>query len=349
MKKLLSMVLTAAVFLTCTNTAPAKAATLSETVTEFDFTGLSYSSCDKKAAQELTKQPGTIKITSNAHSSEAAAFGVTFNWNVKQKDDCVMTVETISGTIGTYYSFDLVIQSSGTYQIVNVDGAGVYEIAKSAKNINMVYICNIVKHEFSNINLTKVWLDTNGEVITEAAPQPVFTNGYTVGGRTVETPFSVVFDETEADGFELVNITVNGSEVNSVDFVAEADQVYNIVSVSKEIEKEIPAENALVDLSKYGAITSHTHYAKWSDLGIWCLTADQSNAGNGYVELADGFFEQNNSVTIQFKCSGNFYTLTLTNNDIIDNLPGGVIYNDSTGRYEFNLNGGGQAYLVELN
>jgi hypothetical protein len=101
--------------------------------------------CDKKTAQELVKQATTIKITSNAHSNDAAALGITFAWGARQKDDCLLTVKTLP--TGSYYYFDLLIQSSGIYKIANIDSPGVYEVSKNIKNINMAYICNATLHK----------------------------------------------------------------------------------------------------------------------------------------------------------------------------------------------------------
>ena len=103
---------------------------------------LNFRSMDKKAADELIKLKDTIKITSNAHSNDAAALGIIFNWNVKQKDDGILTVAALPDD--SYYSFDLIVQSSGAYTIAHVDGVGAYEVAKNGKNINMVYIANAV-------------------------------------------------------------------------------------------------------------------------------------------------------------------------------------------------------------
>ena len=103
---------------------------------------LNFRSIDKKAADEFIKLKDTIKITSNAHSNDAAALGIIFNWNVKQKDDGILTVASLPD--GDYYSFDLIVQSSGTYTIAHVDGVGIYEVTKNGKNINMVYITNAV-------------------------------------------------------------------------------------------------------------------------------------------------------------------------------------------------------------
>jgi hypothetical protein len=103
---------------------------------------LNFRSIDKKAADEFIKLKDTIKISSNAHSNDAAALGIIFNWNVKQKDDGILTVASLPD--GDYYSFDLIVQSSGTYTIARVDGAGAYEVTKNGKNINMVYIANAV-------------------------------------------------------------------------------------------------------------------------------------------------------------------------------------------------------------
>jgi uncharacterized membrane protein YgcG len=92
----------------------------------------------KKDAQAMTKQDDAIKIPSNAHSNAAAELGITFEWNTKQKDDCVLTVETLED--GTFYSFTLLIQSSGEYTMANITSPGVYEVAKGKHNINMVYV-----------------------------------------------------------------------------------------------------------------------------------------------------------------------------------------------------------------
>jgi hypothetical protein len=51
-----------------------------------------------------------------------------------------MTVETLADA--SYCDFDLLIQSSGAFRLLHVNGVGVYEITKGDKNINMVYICN---------------------------------------------------------------------------------------------------------------------------------------------------------------------------------------------------------------
>ncbi|MCL2625645.1 MAG: hypothetical protein FWD46_02340 [Cystobacterineae bacterium] len=92
----------------------------------------------KKEAQALTQQADVIKIPSNAHSNAAAEMGIVFEWNTKQKDDCVLTVAPLAN--GSFYSFSLLIQSSGEYTIANIDGPGIYEVAKGNHNINMVYI-----------------------------------------------------------------------------------------------------------------------------------------------------------------------------------------------------------------
>jgi hypothetical protein len=92
----------------------------------------------KNVAQALTKQGDTIKIPSNAHSNAAADLGITFEWNTKQKDDCVLTVKALED--GTFYSFTLLIQSSGEYTAANITSPGDYEVAKGAHNINMVYV-----------------------------------------------------------------------------------------------------------------------------------------------------------------------------------------------------------------
>ena len=97
---------------------------------------------DKKVAQELTKS-ALLKIPSNAHSDDAAAMGITFNWDVKQKDAGILTVAPINEA-GDYYTFDLLIQCSGTYELMNITDIGRYDVAKNIniKNINMVYIVN---------------------------------------------------------------------------------------------------------------------------------------------------------------------------------------------------------------
>ena len=101
---------------------------------------LNVVSISKNEAQALTKQKGAIKIASNAHSQDAAAMGIGFEWDSKQKDDCILTVAALAD--GTAYSFNLLIQSSGEYTLAHIPGPGVYEVAKGSHNINMIYIVN---------------------------------------------------------------------------------------------------------------------------------------------------------------------------------------------------------------
>ena len=100
--------------------------------------GLQFVSVPKDEAQAMIKQSDTIKISSNAHSMAAAALGIHFEWNVKQKDDCLLTVQTLAN--GSFFSFKLLIQNSSDYSLLVLNGPGVYEIAKGDKNINTVYV-----------------------------------------------------------------------------------------------------------------------------------------------------------------------------------------------------------------
>lgn len=362
MKKLLSLVLAAT--MTLAIAAPAMAAKLPEAVTNFDYTNLTYVSYDKKLAQNLTKQADVIKITSNAHSDAAADLGITFNWNVKQKNDCVLTVATEDGTLGTFHSFDLLIQSSGTYQMVTVDAPGTYEVTKDAKNINMVYICNVEKHEFAAFTLSSALYDLDENEI-DATPLTAIYEGtfeqedtylVEIGSGNVE--ISEVGAEVEGDdvSVELIGTTVNGDdavELGKVSVSPEANVVYNTVFAHKlvvveEVVEEDELDEEIIDLRGYGKITSHAHYEDWAELGIWCLVGDNKSGGYSYVTFAADFFEQHESVSILVKVKSSYYNLTITaEGEVYTDLPCGVSYNN--GLYEFQLDQGAQASIAQLN
>ncbi len=114
--------------------------------------------------------------------------------------------------------------------------------------------------------------------------------------------------------------------------------------------EEQEEEGVPVDVRGFGTITSHAHKDMWwNNPGIRCLTADQSGSGDGYVQFKDNFFNEYIRVTIEFKSSGNFYYLTLTENGVESTtIPEGVTYNSDKDRYDFHLDGGGQAKIYEL-
>jgi hypothetical protein len=122
--------------------ALAPAASAADVIGEFDgtITVGTPDQIDKAVAKVVTQDAATIKIPSNSHSDAAEAMGVTFEWNVKQKDNGAVIVADLGG--GAHAEFDLLVQSSGKYFSVHVDQTGVWEIPEPTKNINMVYIYN---------------------------------------------------------------------------------------------------------------------------------------------------------------------------------------------------------------
>ncbi len=139
MKKVFSIIIGIAMLFTAAFGLPAYAG---------DIKTIDYEVMNKEEAKDF-KQHSEGKISSNAHSYAFEAKGIVFEWDGKQKEDGLLTVEEIFFT--EYKSLTLMVKMANEYRAVTITEAGKYSIPKlaidgkgKAKNINMVYIGNLI-------------------------------------------------------------------------------------------------------------------------------------------------------------------------------------------------------------
>lgn len=203
----------------------------------------------------------------------------------------------------------------------------------NGKNIQVNHTAN--PRYLAYVKVSVVLLDLDGEVDSS---EVVFE-------KRVVAPGTFGWTENTPEGYELVDITVNGSAVTAVNIVmpAAADQSYVVVYTFEPIPEDdgdfdfsgIPGVLTLKDIQKAGIdkIPSHSHLYRWYDaFGIICLYGDQSNDGEGYIYIPESFFNDYVSITIEFKAQGNSTNVTYA----------------EAGTYNLTWFGGGMATIVGL-
>lgn len=152
------------------------------------LTGVTYVPIDKNAAKVLSSSADAVKIPSNAHQD--AVPGINFRWADKQKDNCVLTVD--ESVFDEFDSFTVLVKDASEYVSVEITEPGVYsfpkfEVKGKLHNINMVWLCDFVKHiEYHDYTVTVISNDESD----------ISTSRYMIGNKAENVPFDTPAVET---------------------------------------------------------------------------------------------------------------------------------------------------------
>jgi len=195
--------------------------------------------------------------------------------------------------------------------------------------------------------IEKVWLDENGDVITDpgliAEYEATLTitdgdgNSYSLG-TTDNVPAGTVVSLTENSSwesltdksyswFEQVGITVNGEPVDSADATIVAGENTTIQFINQMMVDRF-ATPISVSLPPIPSVQHSDRW--WNDFGIIAYSSNTTATGDYFIAFAPDFWDKYASVTIGFGTSSSIdYTVTFTK----DNVDGLGVYDRATGTF----------------
>ena len=149
-----------------------------------------------------------------------------------------------SGSTGIDLWLVPIAQDGGGFKWVIQEGQGTFKCSVcgndqwySFSNEDQIFDGKVVQLYADNattpaatITIEKVW-KIGDDVVDNTEDDVTFTNGYELGDQDVAAGGNVEFSEIPVDGWELIDITVNGNSVfeNGVDFNVESAKQYTIV------------------------------------------------------------------------------------------------------------------------